>query len=112
MILIIPYIVKKFIKNTIIADFIKENTKKKVNPQIKIDAKNRLQEYVQKNKIGSIAYQTLWKKGPDHMPKFRVAVLLNGTPLAEGEGHSKKIAEANAAESALKQIKKQGGAKK
>lgn len=99
---------KKFILNTLIADYEKkEASKQKVKN--KYEGKNEFQEYVQKNKLGSIGYETLWKKGPDHSPEFRVAALLNGTRVAEGTGQSKKAAEAKAAEIALKKIKKQGG---
>ena len=104
---------KKFILNTIISDFENKNNRKgKTQSKTKSDSKNQLQEYVQKNKMGSIAYQMLWKKGPDHKPTFRVAMTLNGARISEGEGQSKKIAEMVAAESALKKIKKQGGKKK
>ena len=104
---------KKFIKETLIVDFEKkEDADKKKRQKIKNDFKNKFQEYVQKNKLGSVGYETLWKKGPDHMPEFRVAALLNGTRIAEGEGSSKKSAESAAAESALKRIKKQGGKNK
>ena len=71
-----------------------------------------LQEYVQKYKLGSIAYETLWKKGPDHKPEFRVVATLNGTRIAEGSASSIKSAQAKAAESALKKIIKQGGKRK
>ncbi len=101
--------VRKFIKNTIIADFErKEDADKKRVEKPKSDDKNKFQEYVQKNKLGSVGYETLWKKGPDHMPKFRVAALLNGTRIAEGEGNSKKAAESVAALLALKRIIKGG----
>ena len=99
--------VRKFIKNTIIADFEKrEESDKKRTAKSKSDDKNKLQEYVQKNKLGSVGYETLWKKGPDHKPEFRVAALLNGTRIAEGEGSSKKAAESVAAALALKRINK------
>ena len=104
-------VVKKFINNTLIADYEKKQAKKPKENK-KCDAKSQLQEYVQKNKLGSITYELLWKKGPDHMPEFRVAVLLNGTRLAEGTGQSKKLAQAMSAESALNKIKKQGGKSK
>ena len=97
--------VKKFIKNTLIKNYedcLKTtcNTKKTVSTQ----AKNQLQEFVQKNKIGSVSYQTLSIKGPSHKPEFRVSALLNGESLAEGTGNSKKLAEASAAEKALKKL--------
>ena len=102
--------VKKFVLNTIIADY--EFSKKKIKEKRKCDKKSEFQEYVQKYKLGSIAYETLCKKGPDHQPEFRVAALLNGARIAEGKGSSKKLAEAKAAESALTKIKRQGGKKK
>lgn len=101
---------KKFIKNTIIADF-EALRKKTATEKVKSDSKNRFQEYVQKNKLGSIAYELLWKKGPEHKPEFRVVALLNGTRIAEGSANSKKSAQAVAADLALKKLKKQGGKK-
>ena len=96
---------KKFIKNTIIKDFIEKEKQNKDNSN---NGKNELQEYVQKTKIGSITYETLSKSGADHCPEFRVAVLINGKKLAEGKASSKKKAQALAATKALKIIK-QGG---
>ena len=104
---------KKFIKNTIIADFeVVRERRKQSDEKVTVGAKNSFQEYVQKNKLGSIAYELLWKKGPEHMPEFRVACTLNGTRIAEGSASSKKMAEAVAADLALKKLKKQGGKKK
>jgi ribonuclease-3 len=98
----------KFIKQTIIAEFEKkQNGIKKLKQNS--DSKNEYQEYVQKRKLGSVGYETLSKIGPDHLPEFRVAALLNGCRVAEGKGLSKKAAEAAAAAEALKRIKKQGG---
>lgn len=104
--------VKKFIKDTLIKDFLEKEERLKKASKPNGENKTKFQEYVQKNKLGSIGYETLWKKGPDHMPEFRVAALLNGTRIAEGEGRSKKIAENTAAGLALKRIKKQGGKQK
>ena len=102
---------KKFITQTIIADYLAES-KKKVKKTVEKDKKSEFQEYVQKNKLGSITYETLWKKGPDHLPEFRVAAMLNGSRLAEGIGSSKKNAESEAAKVALQRLKAQGGRKK
>lgn len=96
---------KKFIKDTLIKEFEKAEKSAK-REKVKSDSKNAFQEYVQKNKLGSVSYQTLSKIGPDHLPEFRVAALLNGTRVAEGKGQSKKLAEAEAAEKALRRIKK------
>lgn len=99
---------KKFVTDTLIADYLKKNNRKD-QPKKTKDKKSEFQEYVQKNKLGSIAYETLWKKGPDHLPEFRVAALLNGSRIAEAVGPSKKQAESKAAGVALEKIKKQGG---
>ena len=98
--------VKKFIKETIIADYEAKRIKRE-NNQVKkhtADFKSAYQEYVQKRKLGSISYETLSKKGPDHRPEFRAAALLNGARLAEGKGSSKKAAENQAAEKALAKL--------
>lgn len=98
--------VRKFIKETIISDFEKSQKTKVKNSSG--EEKNKFQEFVQKNKLGSIRYETLSKNGPDHSPEFRVAALLNGVPIAEGKGPSKKVAEGIAAQKALKKISKGG----
>ena len=103
--------VKNFISRTLIADYEKNKNKKSQKKKPTEDFKSKLQEYVQKKKLGSIRYELLWKKGPDHMPKFRVAVLLNGARIAEGEGESKKGAEMVSADLAFQKITKQGGIK-
>ncbi len=96
--------VKKFIKDTLIAEY--ENQKKKQKaPKTRCIFKIELQEYVQKYKLGSLSYLSLSKKGPDHSPEFREAVLVNGKRIAEGKGKSKQLAQNKAAESALKKIK-------
>ncbi len=107
---------KKFIMNTLIKAYKKgiiggEKKKEKSTAE----AKSMLQEYVQKRKLGSIAYEDLYKKGPDNRPEFRVAVTLNGTRLAEGVGSSKKQAQSKAAKKALESLieksKRKGGKK-
>lgn len=102
---------KAFVKRTLI-DYLEGKKKKTVTKKAVVGGKNLFQEYVQKNKLGSIAYETMSKRGPDHNPEFRVAALLNGKKIAEGKGGSKKEAETKAAEKALKSITKQGGKRK
>ncbi len=96
---------KKFVHQTLIKNFEEKSKAKAVKTTG--TAKTLLQEYVQKIKLGSIAYEVLSRTGPDHMPSFRVAVLLNGSRIAEGKGNSKKEAESQAAIRALKIIKTQ-----
>ncbi len=105
--------VKKFITNTIIRDFEEsKNLQEKSTKMVGTNAKSTFQEFVQKYKLGSIKYELLWKKGPEHKPEFRVVATLNGTRIAEGSASSKKMAEAVAADNALKILKKQGGKNK
>ena len=96
--------VKKFILETLIK-FYKESKTNKKAPVNKGAFKVAVQEHVQKCKLGSISYQALGKKGPDHMPEFREAILLNGDMIAEGKGRSRQEAQNKAAEKALKKIK-------
>ena len=96
---------KKFIKRTLISIYEQKKIVLENNKGVGL-SKTAFQEYVQKNKLGSISYQTLSKSGPDHLPHFRVAALLNGRILSEGEGKSKKEAEAQAAAIALQIVKK------
>ncbi len=97
---------KKFIIQTLIKHFVREEeNKKRAKKQKTKDAKSLLQEFVQETKVGSISYQSLSKKGPDHMPEFREAVLLNGQRIAEGLGQSKKAAQKDAAQKAILRLK-------
>lgn len=72
--------------------------------------KGRLQEYVQKNKLGEIAYKEIGKTGPAHDPVFTVTVSVGGNKLGEAGGKKKSEAEQNAAAIALSKLT--GGAEK
>ena len=101
---------KRFVKNTVITDFEKTERFKDKRSVVK-DYKSEFQEFVQKKKLGIVSYETLSKNGPEHVPEYRAAALLNGKRLAEGKGPSKKYAEAVAASVALAKLKKQDGRK-
>lgn len=103
---------KKFIEKTLIAEYVKRPKKVTTKAKLNEDFKSQLQEFVQKTKIGSIGYETLYKTGPDHKPEFKIAVLLNGSKIAEAKGGSKKEAEFSGAKKALAKLKKQGGKQK
>ena len=93
---------KKFVKDTIIKDFdFKERIARR---EMRCESKTEFQEYVQKKKLGSISYETLAKTGPDHKPEFRVAALLNGAVVAEGKGSTRRLAEADAAKTAVTRL--------
>ena len=69
------------------------------------DFKTVLQEKLQENGEVSIKYTVIKETGPDHDKVFTVKVDVNGKELATGEGKTKKHAEMNAAEEALKRLK-------
>lgn len=63
--------------------------------------KGKLQEYVQKNKLGEIVYKEKSKSGPQHSPTFVVAVFVGGEEKGEGSGKKKSEAEQAAARVAI-----------
>lgn len=69
------------------------------------DYKTALQEYSQKGNSGKITYETISESGPDHDKTFTVRALIDEKPVSQGEGHSKKEAEQNAAQKALSLLK-------
>jgi ribonuclease-3 len=69
------------------------------------DYKTQLQEYVQKNGGNSVEYVIIDELGPDHSKQFFVDVVLDNVVIGKGTGKSKKEAEQNSANHALKAIK-------
>ena len=59
-----------------------------------------LQELIQ-GKHEQLSYELIDESGPDHDKQFTVAVLVDGERVSEGEGHTKKAAEQQAAYQAL-----------
>lgn len=68
------------------------------------DYKTELQELVQRKPHQVLRYELIGQSGPDHAKVFTVAVLLNGDPIGEGSGHSKKEAEQASARAALEKL--------
>lgn len=68
------------------------------------DYKTELQELVQRKPQQVLRYELVGQSGPDHAKVFTVAVLLNGEPIGEGSGHSKKEAEQSSARAALEKL--------
>lgn len=66
------------------------------------DYKTRLQERVQKETHAPPDYRIVKTEGPDHNKRFFVEVSVKGQVLAMGEGPSRKQAEQQAAQLALK----------
>jgi ribonuclease-3 len=65
------------------------------------DPKTMLQEWAQGRGLPTPAYHEVERTGPDHNPKFRVAVELADRAPAEGIGASKRAAEQAAAAAML-----------
>lgn len=61
-----------------------------------------LQDYTQKNFQEAPLYKVLSEEGPDHSKNFKIVVIVNGSEVGLGEGHSKKEAQQEAAKLALK----------
>jgi ribonuclease-3 len=66
--------------------------------------KSALQEHFQKQDWPPPVYRTIESAGPDHKKEFTVEVGLGERALASASGPSKKAAEQNAAQKALKKI--------
>ncbi|MBQ1457779.1 MAG: ribonuclease III [Butyrivibrio sp.] len=75
------------------------------NKQIFVDAKSVLQELVQKDSTKTLSYEICGESGPEHDKIFKSRVLINGEILGEGEAHTKKAAEQQAAYQAVLKIK-------
>ncbi len=72
------------------------------------DAKSRLQEWCQRERIPLPVYRLLSSDGPDHAREFRVEVLLAGHSPAQGRGSSKKDAEMAAAAGMISRLDASG----
>lgn len=68
-----------------------------------VDYKSYLQELVQSDKR-SLVYRIVKESGPSHDKTFQTRVYMDDILMGEGIGKSKKIAEQNAAEMALKKL--------
>jgi ribonuclease-3 len=69
-----------------------------------VDYKSQLQEFTQARWQLIPAYQVVEAVGPDHNRKFTVEVRVGDAVLGRGTGKSKRVAETEAAHSALEKI--------
>ena len=65
------------------------------------DFKSLLQEFTQQTRKTLPRYQIVEESGQAHKKTFKVALMLHGEKISEGEGSSKKEAEQNAAREAF-----------
>jgi ribonuclease-3 len=69
------------------------------------DYKSALQELLQGRNRALPDYRVIGTLGPDHQKLFQVQVVVDGEPLAEATGSSKKEAEQEAARAALEKLR-------
>jgi len=77
---------------------------KVVSQGVKTDYKSQLQELIQSKLQPTPAYYLVEAVGPAHDKRFTVEVRVGSTVLGRGSGRSKKVAETEAARSALEQL--------
>jgi ribonuclease III len=68
--------------------------------------KSRLQEYTQRLSGERPQYRLLDAVGPDHDKIFRVEVVVGGQSIGIGQGHSRRIAETDAAAHAIETLRR------
>lgn len=71
------------------------------------DYKTSLQELTQARFGITPEYNVIASRGPDHKKEFELAVVIGGKEYARASGKSKKIAQQEAAQSALELLKKE-----
>lgn len=71
-----------------------------------MDFKSQLQEMVQQANNGALHYEIIEEKGPAHNRTFVSRVLLSDQELGIGRGKSKKEAEQQAAQEAMRMLRK------
>ena len=81
-----------------------EEWQKLANSGASVDYKSSLQEFTQSRFQQTPSYHVAAEAGPDHDKRFTVEVDVNGTVLGKGYGKSKKLAEMEAARSAMEQL--------
>lgn len=70
------------------------------------DAKTVLQEMIQEDPQGTLQYRLIKEEGPDHDKSFMVEACINGKPVSQGVGRTKKAAEQQAAYEAILLLRK------
>ncbi len=100
------YLKKSFKKaKKFLEPLLEETLKEKKDILMSIDSKSKLQQICQKKGFQLPEYKIKELEGPAHSPIFTVEVYINGNFYGKGRGFSKKEAEKNAAEEALKNFK-------
>jgi ribonuclease-3 len=85
-------------------DFVLRSADKELSQGIEADYKSQLQEIIQARHQQPPTYRLIETTGPDHDRTFTVEVRAGDTVLGRGSGKSKKMAETEAARSALARL--------
>jgi len=80
------------------------NKERVISQVAKADYKSQLQELIQAKQQQIPTYHIIEAVGPDHDKRFTVEVRAGDTVLGRGSGKSKKMAETEAARSALERL--------
>jgi ribonuclease-3 len=81
---------------------------KEINPdKLLKDYKTTLQEITQAHFGCTPDYILLSSTGPDHKKEFEIGVFINDKIYSKAKGHSKKVAQQNAAKDAINVLKKE-----
>lgn len=81
-----------------------EEMARAINRDSQVDYKSQLQEIMQSRHRLTPAYRLVETTGPDHDRTFTIEVMADDTVMGRGLGSSKKLAEADAARSALEHL--------
>ncbi len=76
------------------------------NKKLFFDSKTILQERLNSVKRGNLSYEIVDETGPDHNKSYVAVAKLDDEIIGQGEGHTKKAAEQQAAYCALKTLDK------
>ncbi len=100
-----------FIKRTLLSNFRPKDVDGNVVEDKRTDGnfKGKLQEHVQKNKLGDIVYEEKSKSGPPHNPIFEMEVSVGGKALGKGKAGKKSEAERLAAKAAFEKLTRKNG---
>jgi len=94
--------------SAIVGDFILrllgKELQKIANQGSEADYKSQLQELLQSRQQQAPTYQVVEAVGPDHDKRFTIEVRVGDTVLGRGSGRSKRVAESEAARSALERL--------
>jgi ribonuclease-3 len=92
---------RAFIERTLLDDALRNSAELLPQP----DHKSALQAWLQARGGDPAEYRVIAETGPDHSKQFAIELRIDGRPVAQGHGASKKKAEQQAAAVALERLR-------